>query len=79
MELAKLLAGQGGISEQGFHERMARSDELADHDGETCGQCHSIHLQTATSLVRCVAASVLYVYHMRRSVSVSFLQTGQSG
>src|SRR5271163_4724418 len=40
MELAKALAGQGGISDQDFLERMARSDELADHDGETCGQCH---------------------------------------
>src|SRR5262249_50803520 len=39
LELAKVLAGQGGISEQDFLERMARSDELADHDGETCGQC----------------------------------------
>ena len=40
MGLAKVLAGQGGISDQDFLERMARSDELADHDGETCGQCH---------------------------------------
>ena len=40
LELAKVLAGQGGISDQDFLERMARSDELADHDGETCGQCH---------------------------------------
>src|SRR3981081_1657425 len=39
-EMAKVLAGQGGISDQDFLERMARSDELADHDGETCGQCH---------------------------------------
>jgi hypothetical protein len=39
LELAKVLAGQGGISDQDFLERMARSDELADHDGETCGQC----------------------------------------
>ena len=38
--LAKALAGQGGISDQDFLERMARSDELADHDGTTCGQCH---------------------------------------
>ena len=41
LELAKALAGQGGISDQDFLERMARSDELADHDGTTCGQCHS--------------------------------------
>src|SRR2546430_14486075 len=40
LELAKVLAGQGGISDQDFLERMARSDELADHDGKTCGQCH---------------------------------------
>jgi hypothetical protein len=30
----------GGISDQDFLERMARSDELVDHDGKTCGQCH---------------------------------------
>ena len=40
LELAKVLAGQGGVSDQDFLERMARSDELVDHDGETCGQCH---------------------------------------
>src|SRR4029453_11435575 len=44
LELAKVLAGQGGISDQDFLERMARSDELADHDGDTCGQCHNIIL-----------------------------------
>ena len=44
LELAKVLAGQGGISDQDFLERMARSDELADHDGETCGQCHNMIL-----------------------------------
>lgn len=40
LEAAKVLGGKGGISDQDFLERMARSDELADHDGETCGQCH---------------------------------------
>lgn len=40
LELAKALAGQGGISDQDFLERMARSDKLVDHDGTTCGQCH---------------------------------------
>src|SRR5438874_10149635 len=40
LELAKVLAGQGGISDQDFLERMARSDEFVDHDGKTCGQCH---------------------------------------
>src|SRR2546423_4403391 len=44
LELAKALAGQGGISDQDFLERMARSDELADHDGQTCGQCHNMIL-----------------------------------
>ena len=40
LEAAKDLAGRGGISDQDFLERMARSDELVDHDGTTCGQCH---------------------------------------
>jgi hypothetical protein len=40
LELAKVLAGEGGISDQDFLERMARSDELVDHDETTCGQCH---------------------------------------
>ena len=44
MELAKVLVGQGGISDQDFLERMARSDELVDHDGETCGMCHNMIL-----------------------------------
>jgi len=44
MELAKVLAGQGGISDQEFLERMARSDGLVDHDGESCGMCHNMIL-----------------------------------
>src|SRR3984957_15233119 len=44
LELAKILAGEGSISDQDFLERMARSDELTDHDGETCGMCHNIIL-----------------------------------
>ena len=44
MELAKVLAGQGGISDQDFLERMARSDDLVDHDGQTCGMCHNMIL-----------------------------------
>jgi hypothetical protein len=44
LELAKVLAGQGNISDQDFLERMARSDELVDHDGETCGMCHNMIL-----------------------------------
>ena len=44
LELAKVLAGQGGISDQDFLERMARSDDLVDHDGETCGMCHNLIL-----------------------------------
>jgi hypothetical protein len=38
------LAGQGSISDQDFLERMARSDDLVDHDGETCGMGHNIIL-----------------------------------
>src|SRR5207302_10708267 len=44
LELAKVLAGQGGVSDQDFLERMARSDALVDHDGETCGLCHNLIL-----------------------------------
>ena len=44
LELAKVLAGQGGISDQDFLERMARSDDLVDHDGETCGMCYNMIL-----------------------------------
>src|SRR5207245_2829133 len=44
LELAKVLAGQGGISDQDFLERMARSDAVVDHDGETCGMCHNMIL-----------------------------------
>jgi hypothetical protein len=44
MELANVLAGEGGISDQDFLEHLARSDELADHDGETCGMCHNMIL-----------------------------------
>src|SRR6266702_2876551 len=44
LELAKVLAGESGISDQDFLERMARSDELVDHDGQTCGLCHNIIL-----------------------------------
>lgn len=44
LELAKALAGQGGVSDQDFLERMARSDELVDHDGKTCGQCQNMIL-----------------------------------
>ncbi|MCI0680472.1 MAG: hypothetical protein L0Y71_00085 [Gemmataceae bacterium] len=44
LELAKVLAGEGGIGDQDFLERMARSDDAVDHDGETCGMCHTIIL-----------------------------------
>jgi hypothetical protein len=44
LELAKVLAGQGALSDQDFLERMARSDEGVDHDGETCGLCHNMIL-----------------------------------
>jgi hypothetical protein len=43
-ELARVLTGQGSISDQDFLERMARSDDLVDHDGEICGMCHNIIL-----------------------------------
>ena len=42
LELAKALAGQGRISDRDFLERIARSDSLVDHDGETCGLCFNI-------------------------------------
>lgn len=44
LELAKALAGEGDISDQNFLERMARSDELSEHDGQTCGQCYHTRL-----------------------------------
>ena len=44
LELAKVLAGEGRISDQDFLERMARSDATVDHDGETCGMCHHMIL-----------------------------------
>ena len=44
LELAKVLAGQGAISDEDFLERMAHSDDLVDHDGETCGMCHNMIL-----------------------------------
>jgi hypothetical protein len=42
MELAHVLAGQGRISDQDFLEKMARSDSLVDHSGETCGMCFNM-------------------------------------
>lgn len=44
LELAKVLVGEGNISDQNFLERMARSDELLEHDGQTCGQCYHTRL-----------------------------------
>jgi hypothetical protein len=44
LELAEVLIGKGKISDQDFLERMARSDALADHDGETCGMCCKIRI-----------------------------------
>jgi hypothetical protein len=44
LELARVLAGQGRISDQEFLERMAQSDSAVDHDGETCGMCYQIIL-----------------------------------
>ena len=51
LELAKVLAGEGEISNQDFLERMARSDELVDHDGTTCGQCHYRNQQMSVGSV----------------------------
>ena len=42
LELARVLAGEGRIGDQDFLERMARSDSLVDHDGETCGMCYNM-------------------------------------
>jgi len=42
--LAKVLAGQAIVNDQDFLECTARSDELADNDGEACGMCHSMSL-----------------------------------
>jgi hypothetical protein len=42
LELAKVLVGQGGLSGRDFLERLARSDEFVDHDGEACGLCHNM-------------------------------------
>src|SRR5205807_9536547 len=44
LELAKVLAGRGALGDQDFLERMARSADLVDHDGETCGLCHNMIL-----------------------------------
>ncbi len=44
LELAKALAGQGGISDQDFLERMARSDSLVGDDAETSGMSYNIRL-----------------------------------
>ena len=44
MELATVLTGQGEISDQDFLERLGCSDDLVDHDGETCGMCHNMIL-----------------------------------
>src|SRR5580700_688003 len=39
LELAETLAGTGKIGDQDFLTRMARSDAMVEHDGETCGMC----------------------------------------
>jgi hypothetical protein len=44
LELARVLAGQGRMSDQEFLERMARSDELVYDDGETSGMSYNILL-----------------------------------
>ena len=40
----KFWPGKAESATRTFCERMARSDELVDHDGETCGQCHNMIL-----------------------------------
>ena len=42
LELANVLGGKGKISDQDFLELMAKSDEMVDHDGKTCGMCHQM-------------------------------------
>lgn len=32
------------ITPETFLEHMAQSDEMVDHDGETCGMCHHMRL-----------------------------------
>jgi hypothetical protein len=44
LQASKVLAGQGTISDQNFLELIARSDEMVDHDGTTCGMCHHMLL-----------------------------------
>src|SRR2546422_1654553 len=61
LELAKVLAGQGGISDQDFLERMARSDELVDHDAETCGMCYNIILGAGVAREMIEACEYEYV------------------
>lgn len=48
LKLAQALGGQdspAAASGRSFLMHMARSDELVDHDGETCGMCHHRILQ----------------------------------
>jgi len=44
LELAEALVGKGKISDQGFLERMARSDALVGDDAETCGMSCNIRI-----------------------------------
>ncbi len=44
LELDEELDGVEPIEDGTFLERMARSDEFVDHDGETCGMCHNMIL-----------------------------------
>src|SRR5947207_13640581 len=80
LELAKALAGQGGISDRDFLERMARSDELVDHDGETCGQCHytMIGAEVAREMIEAGeyenVVSKLAAEHKRRWEESKFFQ-----
>jgi hypothetical protein len=44
LELARVLVGQGKISDQEFLERMARSDRMVGPEGETDGLSHHIRI-----------------------------------
>lgn len=39
LKLAEAMTGHRAMTGREFLESMAKSDELLDHDGETCGMC----------------------------------------
>src|SRR3954462_14854001 len=74
LELAKALAGQSGISDQDFLERMARSDELVDHDGKTCGQCYYqiLGAEVAREMIEASRDGREYTYKVTRDTKLPF-------